>query len=670
MMKILTINYSTTNKMFLLLFVALVSVSCKKFLTEEPVTAVSEKAAFSNPVNAKYAVLGVYSQLSGDNGFGNRLSQMYPYDTDEMICGANINIPDNNSRDLARYSITANNAVLEKPFVQLYTGIERANICIKNIPTMEQYANGSPSEQAELKRLHGEALTLRALFYMELIKHWGDVPASFEPSADQATLNLPKTDRDIIYDRLLEDLKNAAAMVPWRRDAGVADDERITKGAVKALRARIALYRGGYSLRKSKLMERRADYRNFYQIARDECRDIMAVRNKHTLNPSFEAVFKDALLAHKLEPNGEVLLEVAMAGNNSATDSKLGAWCGPRVNGFGNFRILVTPSYFYAFNPLDKRRNVTTAPYSVNNTLMKVGASMVNIADGKFRRDWITPAIPIDVGATWYGVNWPIIRFSDVLLMFAEAENELNDGPTAEAIAAVNEVRRRSFAKGVKEIRVTNGGSGYTTVPTVTITGGGGSGAMATATVSSGRVTNIYVAMPGDGYTSSPVVTITGNGSNAVAVADISTDSDADLTATQTQGKLSFLEAIQNERLLEFGGEGIRKYDLIRWNLLHTKILEAREEMFKMMRREGKYQNYPTYLFFRTNSTDLVFGNSPYAPSPTSITGFTRVNWLQALSDVFINKLAADFQPNRSELYALPQSTIESNRVLSQDYGY
>src|SRR5690606_5551592 len=237
------------------------------------------------------SLLGVYDRLAGLQAYGSRLSLMYPYDSDEMVGVLNTPAPDNSSRDLSRYNLQATNAQLTGPFEQLYAGIERANICIKNIPEMALYSNGSEAERASLRRLHGEALTLRAQFYFELIRNWGDIPAPFEPSADQDDLLLPKTDRDTIYDRLIADLKTAQELLPWRTEVTI--DERITKGTAKALRARLALYRGGYSLRRvSGMMERADDYLTFYQIVRDECYELMQHRDQHTLNPSFEAVFK------------------------------------------------------------------------------------------------------------------------------------------------------------------------------------------------------------------------------------------------------------------------------------------------------------------------------------------------------------------------------------------
>lgn len=565
--------------------------SCKKFLTEEPVVAVSETEAFSDADHAKTSLLGAYSQLAGDNGFGNRLSLMYPFDADDMLSDVNGNTPDNADRDLSRYSLMSTNAQLAKPFTQLYTGIERANICIKHIPAMSGY-----SSQAELKRMHGEALTLRAIYYFELIKNWGDVPAQFAPSSDIPDLNLPKTNRDTIYNHLLADLKTAEDLVPWRKDAGVTVDERITKGGVKALRARIALFRGGYSLRAAtKQMERRADYLTYYKIAHDECAELMQHRDQHTLNPSFQAVFKDAILAHTPDTYGEVMLEVAMGGGSGVADSKLGGFDGPKVNGAGNGRISLTPSYFYLFNPLDTRRDVTAAPYTVGATGFKVAATILNIYDGKFRRDWITPAVPLSALGPYFGVNWPIIRFSDVLLMFAETENEISHGPTAAAISAYEEVRKRGF------------------------------------------------------------------GANSGSIGATPTTYDA------------FFNAIVDERALEFGGEGLRKYDLIRWNLLYTKILQARDITAKIGARTAPYTNYPTKLYYKNNSTDLVFSNTFYATAAaTAPSGYTAVNWTASIgtSSVYVGKIAALFVPNHNELYPLPQVAIDNNPNLKQDYDY
>ena len=660
--------------------------SCKRFLEEKPLATSSEEAVFLNSNSAKMAVLGVYNQLAGDFAYGWRLSVQYPYDTDEAM---GYRATNDDQRQLNGYAITSGNVLLTGTFNQLYNGVDRANTCIYNIPKMPDYTNGSEAVIAELKRLHGEALTLRAQFYFDLIKLWGDVPAQWLPSAllSRDQYIIPKTDRDVIYEKLLEDLKVASELVPWRGGAGVAADERITKGAVKALRARIALFRGGYSLRKNRQMERGSDHLTYYAIARDECNDII-LSGVHNLNASFEDVWRDGLLSDHVERNGEVLFEVAHAGEIPDSDSRLGVSNSIQVfnpASSGSGRNDINPTHFYSFHPLDQRRDVSCAPFEIR-LLNYTGAPLIRIEEGKWRRDWVTPTIPIDEPKSYYGMNFPLIRFSDVLLMYAEAVNEIS-GPTGEAITAVNRVRRRSWTVGaIKSITVTNGGSDYTSAPTVTLSGTGGGRAVAivdavAASPTFGRVIRIDIAGAGAGYTTAPTITFSGGGgTGAAATTAISTLADADLTVAETAGPGAFLTAIQNERLWEFTSEAIRKYDLIRWNLLGTKIAETKANLAKMQAGTFPYNAHTpaipnTMYYLRNSKTGIVWGNSFYATTPLAASfpsaTWTALNWLTTLAGAGFDQFADAFEPGKSELLPIPVHAIEdSNHIITQDYGY
>jgi hypothetical protein len=321
---------------------------------------------------------------------------------------------------------------------------------------MDKYTNGTAQEKKDLQRLHGEALTLRAQFLFELIRNWGDVPAPLIPAYKQTALYIPQTNRDSTYDVLIADLKTAEDLVPWRTE--VPRNERITKGAVKALRARLALFRGGYSLRTdSKTMERRSDYLTYYKIARDECADLLARRDQHTLNPNFENIWR-TLSAFSPDPFGEIIFEVGAGGGNSNSDSRMGNYDGVRTDassryGPGGGGVNALPIYFYAFDSIDTRRDVTIGRYSVAANNIKSPQTLTGITNGKYRRDWRSPLLP--GAALNVGYNWVLIRFSDVLLMFAEAENEINNGPTAAAISAYEEVRKRAFRGNETKIGVT-----------------------------------------------------------------------------------------------------------------------------------------------------------------------------------------------------------------------
>lgn len=606
----------------MMLSVLLVFIGCKKYTQVQPVSQYSIPQAFADVSNATNAVIGVYDELQGDNGYGIRVSMYYPYDSDEGIVSGNI---DNGRRGVGRYQLLLTNTEVSNPFRQLYRGLEKANLCIEQIPLMPQYSKGTESEQKELKRLYAESLTLRAQFLFELIRNWGDVPAPMIPAYQQKDLFIGRTDRDSTYDKLIADLAIAKDLLPWRTE--VARNERITKGAAKALRARIALFRGGYALRSNGQMERRNDFLTYYQIARDECADLMANRAQHTLNPSFENVWRN-VTSFTYDPFGEVLFEVGAGGGNGNSDSRMGNYDGPNLSnasryGAGGGGIQILPNYFYAFDSIDKRRDVTITWYRANTT---TSAAVYNIKSintlgglntGKYRRDWRVPLLPGVVLNVGY--NWVMMRFSDVLLMYAEAVNEINNGPTAAAISAFEEVRKRGYAGNTGLIGVT---------PTT---------------------------------------------------------------------KAAFFNAIVNERYLEFGHEGIRKYDLLRWNLLATKIAEARAKIQQIRDRVAPYDYVPQYVYYKNTGEEITFYTAadsvsaqpfwkptqvpPAAAIQTStappVVKWVRIDWAQNLTTNVIDgrplwqAFAYYFVPGKSELFPFDQAALDSYQGrLKQNPGY
>ncbi|WP_324680033.1 RagB/SusD family nutrient uptake outer membrane protein [Hymenobacter sp. GOD-10R] len=587
--------------------------SCKDYLDVLPGSAYTNEMTFNSVSNVNSAVIGAYDPLSGDNGYGVRLSTGYAYDTDE---GQNrAGAPDGGSRDVNRYRVTAGTTELTAPFNTLYQGVERANICIEQIPKMALFTSGTLQEQQQLRRLYAESLALRALYYLEITRNWGDVPAPFEPAPLNGDVAIASTDRNIIYDRLLDDLGLASRYLPWRNQADYNAYERFTKGAVKALRARIALYRGGYQSREGKMV-RAGDYLDAYRVARAECDTLIRNRDQHTLNPSFETIWRNVSGLKFDTQYGEIMFEVAMGSGSAASDSKLGFNNGPRLSQLSRWgqtggAISILPTYFYAFDSTDTRRDVTITLYrsvdATPNTLNSVTAT--SITDGKFRRDW---RVPLLSGTSQnLGMNWPVVRFADVLLMFAEAQNELA-GPTAAyngttPVQALEEVRKRAF-------------------PAAT-----------------------YKALP----------------------------------VSQTGTKDAFFTALVNERWLEFGGESIRKYDLIRWNLLATKIAETKANLTAFMSGTGAYARVPQYLYeYNIMPEQLRYARSLYRPAPSTATTFNvtvngttyaarRVSWRQAVTATSIADVASAYVPGTGdELLAFPQTVVDTNPNLKQNYGY
>ncbi len=601
-------DMKNTFRFALLLMLLPAAFSCKKFLDKQPVTEKGPDFIFSNSETVFHAIAGVYAQLTGDQGYGKVLSLYFPVDNDETQgpTGA----LDNARREISRYTLTAANAEIQRPFEQMFRGIEYANICIANIPQMEAFSNGSTQEKGRLRRMYGEALTLRAQFYFEAIRNYGDLPYHFEPASVQAVKDpFPaRVDRDSIYNRIIEDLRIAQEYVPWVNELsaiGDVPDERITRGTLKALRARIALFCGGYSLRQqSAQMERRADYLRFYEIARTECAEVMA-SGVHSLNASFKDLWKNQVCGRAItDPNNELMFQVGAIGTNATGDTKLGYYNGPTVNSLGNRSINILPTYFYAFDSMDLRRDVTCAPYTVGaNGSTKAATGTTAIVDGKYRRDWISnPVVSPSDAAQYFSLKWQILRYSDVLLMFAEAENEIN-GPTTAAYDAVNQVRRRGFGLPISAV------------------------------------------------------------------------SEADLPAGLS--KSQFFSAVVRERSFELGGEGVRKYDLIRWNLLKTRIEQTRFLLDELQQRIGLYENFPTSMYYWTGTTaddKAMWATSLYNPTPSTANapaGATRVAWIgSSIGTTILGRYAIGFTPNKSELLPIPQATRGANPNLTQNPNY
>ncbi|WP_443944937.1 RagB/SusD family nutrient uptake outer membrane protein [Pedobacter sp. AW1-32] len=610
-------NFIQSALMLIAVGAITLTTSCKKYLDVESPSTSSPDVVFESTTYTNSAVLAVYNRLCGDNGYGSRISTLYGLTADDFRTSGSYSSSDR--RGISMYGASSDNTDLINPFLQLYAGIERANICIKYIPLSKIYTGGSATEQAAMKRYYGESLALRAQFFYELIRNWGDVPASFVPSADASTLYGANADRDKTYEQIIADLKTAEDLVPWRTEIAEYGSFRFTKGAIKALRARIALARGGFALRTAThTMERRSDYLTYYKIAFDECADLLNNRAQHTLNPSFENVFK-SLHGTRNDDAHELMMEVAAYGSNASTDSKLGYYNGIRFNsastfGSGGGGMNAIPTYFYEFDASrDSRRDVTIGVFEITATSKKIINTLFNQTDAKFRKSWT--AFNGSSSSQNFAINWPLIRFADVLLMYAEADNEINGAPSAGATSALQEVQKRAYV---------------------------------------GRETEIPVT-PTD--------------------------------------KTGFFNAIVKERLLEFGGEGIRKYDLIRWNLMNSKFEETRTKLRALIAGTGIYATVPDYIYAKEGTyvqgtsvnevatLDLYGGTpnnvfvTPGLGVATAPTGYTTKNWRKSVTeDNSITSTSTGFayyfEANKKELFPYPKTVLIENTNIAQNFGY
>ncbi|MEI6946978.1 RagB/SusD family nutrient uptake outer membrane protein [Paraflavisolibacter sp. H34] len=608
----------------LALFAGLGLTACKKeFLNTPSPSEFTEETVYSSAAYTEFAINGIYSLLTQDQMYSARLPLNYATNSDIEIAGANATTyKENSTRGLSNYAGTPDNSSITREWNMMYKLIERANLAVEGIRQSPVMAT---ADSTKMKGYMAEALTLRALTYFELIKNWGDVPYKAEPTkSDLSNVFLPVSDRDEIYDKLLADLQEADNMSSWVGSGNYGTVERITKGFIKGLTARIALFRGGYSIRNKQgwPTERGANWRQYYELARTKCQEIMA-NGKHQLNPDYQNIWKKLNSMELDQTYFENLFEVA---NGLGRSGEMGYTIGVRFMpnkkyGFGNNANVVntTPYYFYSFDQKDLRRDYTVAYYTYSNSAGEAKEVFVSNPlsftfakwDQRMMGDKWKALNLAASGKFGYGINWSIMRYSDVLLMFAEAENALNGGPTAAAKDALKKVRSRAFAAGDRAQKV-----------------------------------EVYV--------------------NNLA------------------GEQDFFNAIVNERAWEFGGEAVRKYDLIRWNLLEAKIQEQRNVLKQMMAGTGAYSTLPKNLFYKYDANNETLDKTSFNfyedKGSADIAGYTKVAWLAGYSDA--NKTSYTQQidlfssglnekvPNR-HLYPYPGTVVaESQGLLKNAYGF
>ena len=236
------------KKIIYILSAAILAVcasSCDKFLDSSSPSAFDTKTVYSNYDLAEGTVFGITEAFCEVNSYRGRFLPWYGFNTD--IEWYNTFKPGDGKTDIATYECQTNNSQLNLsngPFPLMYMGIERANLVIEGL---REY--GNVEENADMAFLLGEALTLRAMIYYDLIKAWGDVPARFE-SITSATIYAKKASRDVIFNQILADLEYAIPNLPNPgATKATSRTDRVNKVFAEGLYARIALFASGYAIR-------------------------------------------------------------------------------------------------------------------------------------------------------------------------------------------------------------------------------------------------------------------------------------------------------------------------------------------------------------------------------------------------------------------------------------
>ncbi|MCH5239826.1 MAG: RagB/SusD family nutrient uptake outer membrane protein [Muribaculaceae bacterium] len=441
--------------------------SCEDTLDMPSYTKDDVEFAFANENNADMFIQGIYRGLTSEEYYRQANSG-------EMTTMAAEDNFEGNKHYISNYAYDPIPPyVFGSIYAECYKKIEACNIAIYRLGKFEQ--------TDKVKALSAEASALRAFLYSTLIRLYGDVPFITQPLeildiTDPDVIYPKRYDRDKIYDYIIDDMVAKMEDLPWYSECGYT--ERINRNSACGLLARICLYAGGYSLRwnletndPSTLhmgqREDQARIREIYTIADNALTSVINKGENALIQAQggmsgFQFLFYNFVQRNFGAVAQEMMWSNARYGSNVG-NTYLGVYVGTcggsQYAVYGQRRALQAklPSYYVSFDPKDTRRDVTICNYnprslgtSTEDEVADAGVTYSSLCGGKYRIPWqVEPD-----AASQRNVNIPYLRYSDILLMYAETQNYLHNGPTGEAIAALQQVRQRA---GIGDMAVPGG---------------------------------------------------------------------------------------------------------------------------------------------------------------------------------------------------------------------
>ena len=431
--------------------VSLLVCSCS-FLDTAPEDFVSPEEYYNTAGQLESALLGVYAVMSTSPLYCNNMLGRMGLDADLGYEHYNTD-----KSGVGYYDASPSDVKVTNYWKNLYNGIDRANLLLDNLDRPEM-------DETRRAQIRAEALFLRAYYHFMLVVRYGDIPLKLTPtrSAEKKDLQVPQSSRREVYLKIISDIEEAAPNLPDAAD--VVYGERASKSAAYGILARVCLNMAGYPLYED----------GMYAKAKAAAETVISY-GFHELNPSYQDVFIK-LIQDEYDIK-ESIFEVGFWGTDTGTYTTVAGMVG-RNNGiyFNNstysevgisIGCLRANEYYYnLFEPGDLRRDWTIADFKYEND-GTVSATVPEVWErccGKFRR---TYELNTPKAKDKTSTNFPILRYSDVLLMYAEAvaadDANNNASELAKAYEYVNQVRRRGFGLDIytpSPIDASNDGKG------------------------------------------------------------------------------------------------------------------------------------------------------------------------------------------------------------------
>ncbi|HEY3371159.1 MAG TPA: RagB/SusD family nutrient uptake outer membrane protein [Prolixibacteraceae bacterium] len=408
----------TLKKYISIALLATLAMACSEdFLTKMPEDSINTSNFLQTETDAISAINGAYQPLQWP-----KLYNMRMWTTDIMagnsIVGAGGGTDGIETQDEANFVTASDNQGVLDLWRGPWPGILRSNIILQKIPAM------NISESVK-NRVMGEAYFLRAHYYFILVRFFGDVPLTLKPVEPGDDLRPFRTPKAEVYTQIISDLNQAITLLPPKEQYSGNDVGRASKGSAVGMLAKVYLTLG--------------DWQKVVDLT-DQVKGL-----GYSLNPNYSDNFSSAT-----ENSNESLFEVQYVSDagkgfwdNENQASWLSPFTGPRgsdlvAGGYGWNQP--TEEFMNSYEPGDVRKDVTVlyeGSPQFDGKDYKKSYSMTGYNLRKF-------LVPLSAVPSYDNspLNFPVLRYADVLLMRAEALNEL--GRTNEAAAPLNEVRTRA----------------------------------------------------------------------------------------------------------------------------------------------------------------------------------------------------------------------------------
>ena len=448
MKKILIYGLSALGLMF--------AASCSDLLEEESYVEVGKNNYVNNAEEAETVLMGIYKDLANEYMYSYHLSLLFTISSDIAQCEGSATT---SFREIPTNSHNPSTSQIMQTWQKLYASIYEANDLIETVSSRMDSWSAANRELATIYL--GEAHALRALFYFELVRWYGNIVliTSTEQSSLPATEYVQADPKDV-YAFIESDLKYAAEVLPWAVDDTKRSSNayRMSKGAALGLLAKVYCTWAGYPVRDESKWAEAA------KVARQ-----VIESGKHRLIPDYKTVWSNT--CNGIWDAGESLIEVSFYSPTSLdsdqTAGRIGKWNGvvadavegQRGRNAANWKVVYTFTREWETHN-DPRMALSIADYKYDSSKgdgpVTYISTVTNPTEDNLnkQRQLYTPAkwdTEKYVNSANYMVNndkscinWYILRYSDVLLLFAEALNE-SGGSIVDAVDAVNAVRRRGF---------------------------------------------------------------------------------------------------------------------------------------------------------------------------------------------------------------------------------